>query len=153
MLIYIFSRTDHERRENASDILDEYLERMGGREAILAETKQAMQGKKRGRPASGAKNGTASKRSRQGDWADSETPPLGTRGAKPEWKVPAGSWEDHVKQLDAAQDEATGKLVVYLTWNGGQKTQHSTDVVYKRCPQKVLPSQDLVRPHPGLSDR
>jgi chromobox protein 1 len=131
-------------RENASDILDEYLERIGGRDAILAETKQAIQGKKRGRPATGAKNGITSKRSRQGDQADSETPPLTMRGAKPEWKVPAGSWEEHVKQLDAAQDESTGKLVVYLTWNNGQKTQHSTDVIYKRCPQKVLPSLDFL---------
>jgi chromobox protein 1 len=56
---------------------------------------------------------------------------------KATWKPPAGSWEDQIKDLDACEDEESGKLMVYLTWINGQKTQHETSVIYKRCPQKV----------------
>lgn len=30
-----------------------------------------------------------------------------------------------------------GKLVVFLNWKNGKKTKHNTDVIYRRCPQKV----------------
>lgn len=39
--------------------------------------------------------------------------------------------------LDACEDEESGKLMVYLSWKNGQKTQHPTNVIYQRCPQKV----------------
>ena len=59
------------------------------------------------------------------------------------WKPPAGSWEDEIEQLDACEDEDTGKLMVYLTWKNGHKTQHETKVIYRRCPQKVCHAHSL----------
>ncbi|KAI1649025.1 heterochromatin protein one [Daldinia loculata] len=119
--------------ENASDIVEEYLSRFGGLEKILDEGKSALKTKKRGRPASGTPtNGT--KRRRNESHPASETPPASNRA----WKPPVGSWEDEVESIDACHDEVRGKLVVYLTWKNGNKTQHDTKVVYKRCPQKML---------------
>jgi chromobox protein 1 len=53
------------------------------------------------------------------------------------WSPPSGSWDDHIESIDACEDESTGKLIVYLNWKNGQKTKHGTEVIYKRCPQKV----------------
>ena len=46
-------------RENASDVLEEYLKSVGGREKILEDAKAALKTKKRGRPSAGTPtNGT-----------------------------------------------------------------------------------------------
>ncbi|KAI1472226.1 heterochromatin protein one [Daldinia caldariorum] len=143
---------DHENlKENASDVLDEYLSSFGGLEKILEEGKTALKTKKRGRPASGTpSNGT--KRRRNGSHPASETPPASSRA----WKPPVGSWEDEVESIDACHDEVKGKLVVYLTWKNGNKTQHDTKVVYKRCPQKMLQYYEqrvkIVRADSGVND-
>ncbi|KAI1374476.1 heterochromatin protein one [Hypoxylon crocopeplum] len=120
-------------RENASDILEEYLKSVGGRQRILDETKTAVEKKKRGRPSTGTPvNGT--KRRRNGSHPASSTPPTSGRP----WQPPVGSWEDEVGAIDACHDENTGKLIVYVTWKNGHKTQHDTKVIYQRCPQKML---------------
>ncbi|KAI1208586.1 heterochromatin protein one [Annulohypoxylon truncatum] len=124
---------DENLKENASDVLEEYLKSVGGREKILEDAKTALKTKKRGRPASGTPTNGA-KRRRNGDHPDSATPPASGKA----WRVPVGSWEDEVESIDACHDENTGKLIVYLTWKNGQKTQHDTKVVYQRCPQKML---------------
>ncbi|KAK2074694.1 hypothetical protein P8C59_008882 [Phyllachora maydis] len=49
-----------------------------------------------------------------------------------------GHWEDHIARIDACEDEETNKLMIYLQWKNGQKTQHETKIVYQRCPQKML---------------
>jgi chromobox protein 1 len=99
----------------------------------MEEAQTALKTKKRGRPSMGTPvNGT--KRRRNGSHPASTTPPASSTRA---WKPPAGSWEDHVESIDACHDENTGKLIVYLTWKDGQKTQHDTKVIYQRCPQKV----------------
>jgi chromobox protein 1 len=94
--------------------------------------KGGLKSKKRGRPSSGTSSST--KRSKKNGDVDSDAP-LPVRNAP--WKPPAGSWEDHIAQLDACEDEESGKLMVYLTWKNGHKTQHETSVIYQRCPQKV----------------
>ncbi|KAI5861330.1 heterochromatin protein one [Durotheca rogersii] len=119
-------------RENASDILDIYLAKVGGRDKIIEEANAALKTKKRGRPAGASTNGT--KRRRNGSHPDSATPPTTGRS----WHPPVGSWEDEVESIDACHDENTGKLIVYLTWKNGHKTQHDTKVIYQRCPQKML---------------
>lgn len=125
---------DENLKENASDVLEEYLKSVGGREKILEDAKTALKTKKRGRPAASTPtNGT--KRRRNGSHPASETPPASSTRA---FKPPVGSWEDEVESIDACHDEVTGKLIVYLTWKNGQKTQHDTQIVYKRCPQKML---------------
>ncbi|KAK1827708.1 putative heterochromatin factor HP1 [Podospora conica] len=121
---------------DASLILTEYLESIGGREQLYADNAAALKTKKRGRASTGA-TAQAGKRSRKnGDHPSDGEPPATARAAT--WKPPAGSWEDHIAQLDACEDEETGKLMVYLTWKNGHKTQHETSIIYQRCPQKML---------------
>lgn len=117
--------------ENASDILTEYLQAHGGEDKILEESEKGVKGKKRGRPAASV---PAAGKRRKGDHPSDSTPPATTKA----WKPPAGSWEDEVQSIDACHDENSGKLIVYLTWKNGQKTQHETKVIYQRCPQKML---------------
>lgn len=125
--------------ENASDILAEYLLAHGGEDKILEESEKGVKGKKRGRPAASA---PAAGKRRKGDHPSDSTPPATTKA----WKPPAGSWEDEVQSIDACHDENSGKLIVYLTWKNGQKTQHETKVIYQRCPQKV---RNILLPYVG----
>ncbi|KAI1324369.1 hypothetical protein F5Y16DRAFT_381284 [Xylariaceae sp. FL0255] len=122
-------------KENATQVLEEYLESVGGRDKIIEESQTALKSKKRGRPSAGSAAVNGTKRRRNESHPDSATPPASATKA---WKPPAGSWEDDVESIDACQDEQTGKLVVYLTWKNGRKTQHDTKVIYQRCPQKML---------------
>ncbi|QUC16445.1 uncharacterized protein UV8b_00686 [Ustilaginoidea virens] len=115
-------------------ILDEYLESIGGRDKIFSQTEKAAKGKKRGRPASNSVAATA-KRARKNGTHPSETAPPATVKA---WAPPAGSWEEEIDTIDACEEEANGKLVVYLVWKNGKKTKHDTSVIYKKCPQKML---------------
>lgn len=121
------------RRDNASEILKEYLESVGGREKIIEDSQTATKTKKRGRPSGTPVNGSNKKSRRTGSHPASATPPASVT----EWRPPAGSWENDVAHLDARHDENTGRLVVYLTWKNGQKTQHDTKIIYARCPQQV----------------
>ncbi|KXJ85166.1 hypothetical protein Micbo1qcDRAFT_154398 [Microdochium bolleyi] len=88
-------------------------------------------GKKRRRPA--ISRAVAGKRRRANRRRD------GTQPASNEaWKPPAGLWEKKVKEIEAYLDETTGKLIAYLVWKSGQRTQHEMEDIYKRCPQKML---------------
>ncbi|KAF4125550.1 chromobox protein 1 [Geosmithia morbida] len=127
--------------ESAGDIVKSYLERIGGRQAILDETSKAARGKKRGRPTTTKttskqnSNAGSSKRPRGGGGSHprSSTPPVPAK-----WLPPSGSWEDEINDIDACEDEGKGKLIVYLNWKNGRKTKHDTSVIYKKCPQKML---------------
>ncbi|KAI1341263.1 heterochromatin protein one [Xylariaceae sp. FL0016] len=120
-------------KENATQALDDYLESVGGRAKIIEETRAGLKTKKRGRPAANTPTNGTKKRRNDGT---SETPPASASVRT--WKPPAGSWEDDIESIDACHDENTGKLIVYLTWKNGRKTQHDTKVIYQRCPQKML---------------
>ena len=128
-----------ERRETAPAILEAYLAKVGGKDALIeqwAEKKAQPKGKKRGRASTGT-NETAPKKGRKnGITTASVTPPAGVKHN--EFRPPTGSWEDEVVLIDACE-ETDGKVVVLLTWKGGEKTQHPLNQVYKRCPQKVRP--------------
>jgi len=128
-----------EHLDNSKDLLEEYLASIGGREALFAETTTALKTKKRGRQSSTPQ--TSGKRSRRENGthpADSDRP-ASVEAAL--WRPPPGSWENDIADLDACEDEETGKLMVYLTWKNGKKTQHETPVIYQRCPQKVCFTQ------------
>jgi hypothetical protein len=126
-------------RETASKILNEYLAKVGGKEAILAawqEKKEtAKKGKKRGRASTSNEATNGTKRGKKNGHPRDESPPLSA--SKAEWKPPTGSWEEHVTGIDACEGN-DNNVVVYLTWKGGHKTQHPLAAVYKRCPQKML---------------
>jgi hypothetical protein len=135
------------RRQNAAVVLNDYLASVGGRDKIVGESQTALKTKKRGRPSAGGTPANGTKRRRNDDHPASATPPASTRA----WKPPQGSWEDDVESIDACHDEHTGKLMVYLTWKNGQKTQHDTKVIYQRCPQKVCKSPEATSASCSLS--
>lgn len=124
-------------RENASEALHAYFKKIGGREKIFEETKEALAKRKR-KNASATPSETKRSRKSNGHPLES-TPPASAKAV--EWKPPSGSWEDEVDTADMCQDEDSGNFIVYLTWKNGKKTQHPKEVVYRRCPQKVI-SQD-----------
>ncbi|KAF4998083.1 hypothetical protein FDECE_11891 [Fusarium decemcellulare] len=122
--------------QNASEILEEYFERHGGREKIFEETDKASKTKKRRRTTNGTPSTTSTtKRSRRTNAHPASTTPPAT---SKKWSPPAGSWEDEIDTIDACEDEGSGKLIVYLIWKNGQKTKHDTQIIYKKCPQKML---------------
>jgi chromobox protein 1 len=125
-------------RETASKILNEYLAKVGGKEAILAAWQDkkdtAKKKKKRGRAGTSAEETNGTKRGKRNGHPKDGSPPVSA--SKAEWKPPTGNWEDLVTGIDACEGN-DNNVVVYLTWKGGHKTQHPLAQVYKRCPQKV----------------
>ncbi|KAF4345707.1 chromatin-associated swi6 [Fusarium beomiforme] len=123
-------------QESAQEILDAYFAKFGGREKLFEETETAAKTKKRRRATTNGTPSTAAsttKRSRREHPANSATPATAKR-----WSPPAGSWEEEIETIDACEDEGSGKLIVYLIWKNGRKTKHDTEVIYKKCPQKML---------------
>ncbi|KAK2041334.1 chromo domain-containing protein [Colletotrichum somersetense] len=127
-------------KEGASEILEEYLQKLGGREALFEQKSKAKTTKKRGRPSGSSATPPAStKKSKRNGHPAESTPSASSKEAKSKaWTLPSGSWEEEVESIDACEDEESGSLIIYLNWRNGQKTKHSKDVVYKRCPQKML---------------
>ncbi|KAJ4420648.1 hypothetical protein N0V82_004213 [Gnomoniopsis sp. IMI 355080] len=116
---------------------DEYYESIGGKEKIFEQTKKALNGRKRQRQSKSATPVETTKAAKkQKSHPLDSTPPASAKAA--EWKPPSGSWEDHVETVDMCQDENDGTFIVYLTWKNGKKTQHPKEVIYRRCPQKML---------------
>ena len=114
-------------------ILEEYWEKIGGRDKVFEESEKAVTTKKRGRAPGGGAAGASKRRKNVDHPADSESPASLQAVA---FKPPAGSWEDGVDVVDMYRDE-NGALMVYLTWKSGDKTQHAARQAYQRCPQKV----------------
>ncbi|KAF2741868.1 chromo-domain-containing protein [Sporormia fimetaria CBS 119925] len=116
-----------ENLEGAIDVLNEYLDSIGGRSEL-----------------GGAKKGT--KRGRKSAAAESEAAtPATTKRAKKEkeWSPPPGSWEPEVDYIDTVMeniDAKTGEPQKYalLVWHNQKKTQHPLQHVYAKCPQKML---------------
>ncbi|WYZ37796.1 hypothetical protein EsH8_II_001302 [Colletotrichum jinshuiense] len=127
-------------KDGASEILEEYLRKLGGREKLFEEKSKAKTTKKRGRPSTSSTTppATSKKSKRNGHPAESTPSVTATAAKSKAWTLPSGSWEDDVESIDACEDETSGSLIIYLNWRNGQKTKHSKEVVYKRCPQKML---------------
>ncbi|KAM0278989.1 hypothetical protein ACHAQH_004856 [Verticillium albo-atrum] len=122
--------------EGAPEIIADYYKSVGSRALILEESRKGKETKKRGRPASTTPAASSKRARKDRDHPADGTPPASATANN--WKPPSGSWEDDVTTIDACEDEDTGKLIVYLNWKNGHKTKHTTDVIYKRCPQKML---------------
>lgn len=128
--------------ETVPEILEEYLRKVGGKDKILQQWRAPKKpaggnGKKRCRAStpSPANRTPAGKGRKNGSRPASSTPQAGVKDV--EFKQPTSSWENEVVGIDACEGSAGG-VVVYLTWKGGQKSQHLLAQVYKRCPQKML---------------
>ncbi|KAJ0307784.1 hypothetical protein COL516b_003754 [Colletotrichum fioriniae] len=118
-------------KEGASEILEEYLKKLGGREALFEEKTKAKTTKKRGRPsASSSTPPASSKRGKRNGHPAESTPPVSAKEAKAKaWTLPSGSWEDDVESIDACEDEESGSIIIYLNWRNGQKTKHPKEVM------------------------
>ena len=124
----------------ADEILNSYLESVGGREAIFNQGEAVRKARKRGRKRGRASTATETaekpngRKSRKSSHPASSTPPASLDDVI--FKPPSGSWEEIVQGIDACEG-TDGQVMVFLSWPGGHKTQHPLDQVYKRCPQKV----------------
>lgn len=126
-----------ENLETAPRMLDDYLASVGGKEAIISAWEEKKSGavkksKKRGRVSTTTEGVNGSKRGKKAHPATEGLP-----ASAKEFKPPSGNWEEEVVGIDACEG-SEGSIVVYLTWKGGEKTQHPLQQVYKRCPQKML---------------
>ncbi|UZP37735.1 hypothetical protein NXS19_005551 [Fusarium pseudograminearum] len=108
-------------RESAQEILDKYFNKLGGREKLLRRRKP------RPKRRNAAELRTAL-----------PTPLFQQQSDLDQWSPPVGSWEDEIESIELEEDESIGKIIVYLRWKNGKKTKHDTDVVYRKCPQKML---------------
>ncbi|PQE25422.1 chromo domain-containing protein [Rutstroemia sp. NJR-2017a BBW] len=119
---------------HALDEQEFLMEKLQGKRDEIAEKKQ---GKKRGRRSTGASTpqNSGKKSRRNGTHPASQTPPLAAKEAQ--FAPPSGSWEDKVVDIEAMAG-TDNEVIVYLTWEGGHKSQHPLHQVYKRCPQRGL---------------
>ncbi|KAF2205347.1 hypothetical protein GQ43DRAFT_437069 [Delitschia confertaspora ATCC 74209] len=111
----------------AVEVLKEYFDSIGGR----PEPGQP-KSKKRSRKSRGAES-------------ESATPAQATKRAKreKEWSPPPGSWENDVTEIETVDErlnEETGEMSRwgYVSWRNGNHTQHPLEIIYRKCPQKML---------------
>lgn len=127
-------------RENASEILSDYIAKIGGRQKLF---EKPTKGKKRGRQRASASPTTATKRSRKSeDHPADREPPAEVQNV---FKPPAGSWEEEVVDVEMFRGD-DGELRVFLTWRNGSKSQHAAQQAYLRCPQRVSRTRDAPSP-------
>ncbi|SPJ79167.1 related to chromatin-associated swi6 protein [Fusarium torulosum] len=119
---------------SGDEILNEYFDTIGGRHKIFEESNRAAKTKRR-IPTTNGTFGTRLRRLRQNKVHVTDETLLAT--AK-KWSPPSGSWEDEIETIDACEKDNDGYLIVYIIWKNGQKTKHGTEIVYKKCPQKML---------------
>ncbi|KFA53717.1 hypothetical protein S40293_09647 [Stachybotrys chartarum IBT 40293] len=111
---------------SGDEILNEYYDKIGGRDKLFEGSNGVAKTTKRRLTTDGTL-AVMSKRLKETEVA-----------ARKQWIPPSGSWEDEVETINACEQDNNGKLVVFLIWKNGQKTKHGTQVIYKKCPQKML---------------
>ncbi|KAL4886992.1 hypothetical protein BJY04DRAFT_176994 [Aspergillus karnatakaensis] len=127
--------------EGATDALEEYFKKLGGR----PEKPQAKKRKSMGRPPKSEKSAPEEKekpepKRRRKSRADDEDSPAAEDKANqeaPEWVPKSKSWENEVKAVDTIVRESDG-LVAYLHWNNDKKSKVSIETCYTKCPRKML---------------
>lgn len=119
---------------SGDEILNEYFDTIGGRDKIFKESDRAAKTKK-GRQTT---NGTFSTRPKRLQRNEAHVGDETLLATTKQWNPPSGSWEDEIETIGACEEDDNGKLIVYLIWKNGQKTKHETQIIYKKCPQKML---------------
>ena len=84
--------------------------------------------------ASGSKRGRAS----AGTSGGVKNQVKDSNGNVVKWNAPKGSWEKEVIAVDTLEMGEDGKLKGFIVWAGGHKSQHPTNVLNEKCPQKML---------------
>lgn len=129
--------------EGANELLQEYYEKVGGREFVMSGKKKP--GKRGRQPKSSTPQENESKRRKAVDISEPGTPqsvkdiPRADTREYPEqapFVPPASSWEEEVQSIDAVEN-VEGDYRVYLKWNNGKMSVHPREMCNKRCPQKV----------------
>ncbi|KAH7109725.1 hypothetical protein B0J13DRAFT_462764, partial [Dactylonectria estremocensis] len=119
---------------SGDEILNQYFDTIGGRDKIFEESDRAAKAKKDRQMTNGTFS-TRPKRLQQNEAHVGDETLLATTK---QWNPPLGSWEDEIETIGACEEDDNGKLIVYLIWKNGQKTKHETQIIYKKCPQKVV---------------
>ncbi|EXL64828.1 hypothetical protein FOPG_18928 [Fusarium oxysporum f. sp. conglutinans race 2 54008] len=119
---------------SGDEILNEYFNAIGGRDKIFEESNRAVRTKKRRRTT----NGIFSTRPKRLQRNEAHVGNKTLLAVMKKWSPPSGSWEDEIEKIDACEEDENGKLIVYLIWKNGQKTNHGTQIIYEKCPQKML---------------
>lgn len=116
-----------ENLEAASEVLEEYISSIGGRDMLATARKTP---KKRGRQSTTNSSPSQSQNGRKVRKVESEVdePP----------KLPPGNWEDLIEHIDTMEKSVDGVLHVLLTFKTGQRVKQPVSTVYLRCPQKML---------------
>jgi hypothetical protein len=118
----------------AKDILNAYIDSIGGKPTPKQQKTPAKRGAKRKSiPAQDTANAPASttkKRARKSSNAV-DTPKTVSR--------PEGTWEDDVQYIDCIEEneEEDGGISAFVVWNDDTKSRYSIKVVRQKCPQKV----------------
>lgn len=125
--LYVF--TNNHCSEAASEILDEYISSIGGRDNL-----EKVRAKKRGRQSTNGtpSNGKKMRKVEHEDSKDEEAELVSKVG-----KIPPGNWEDLIKNIDTMDKAIDGTLQVLLTFKDGLRIRQPVSTVYLRCPQKV----------------
>ncbi|KAI8710509.1 Chromo domain-containing protein [Fusarium sp. LHS14.1] len=113
------------------DILKEYFAAIGGR----PKEPGRMAGTKRCAQTTNDTSGIRPKRSRRSKAHITDDTSLATTK---KWSPPLGSWEDEVENIDGGEEDDNKKLIIHVIWKNGRETKHDAQVIYKKCPQKML---------------
>lgn len=121
----------------AQEILSEYLQKHGGREALLAGKKRKAQDSPQVKV---EKDGRGNKK-KAPDVSNSMVDEERMAG-----RFPPGSWENAIASIDYIEestDPRSSQLVryAYVHWSDGKDpvhTRHTLNTLYKKCPQRML---------------
>ncbi|KAL1297806.1 hypothetical protein AAFC00_006336 [Neodothiora populina] len=127
-----------EHLSGASEVLEEYFKKVGGRPVF--------------KPATPAAKGRGRKRKSQG--AEDTPDPVSaaksnkkrkSNGAAHEPPLPVGSWEDEIECVNVLEQKPVIKngkeqmeYIAFTTWKSGKQIAHSVVTLRQKCPQKLL---------------
>ncbi|SLM36986.1 Chromo domain/shadow [Lasallia pustulata] len=145
-----------ENLSGASELLQEYWEKIGGKPTAIKGTK------KRGRQSTGEaitpdtskkpKIAPKTERKNLGTKKSRQSLPdvslVGTEAPEEGWKPPEGSWEDHIQSVETVEKDDDDNLWAYVIWNHRTsegkfiRSRHPADKgersCYEKCPKKML---------------
>ena len=132
-------------REGATEVVEEYFDRLGGRPEPDEDGKPKKGKRKQSSTGSAVEakgtSGRGRKKAKVENGADDDDT-NGKAKSAPKWEPPKGTWEHEIMNIDCIEeelDEATNenKRVGFVMWNNGKKSKHSLKILNGKCPQKV----------------
>jgi chromobox protein 1 len=128
-------------RASAKESLKAYYKKIGGKPEKPTGAKSATKKRKANSIPGGTRGGKRGK-SETPEVSSSRKKKSGNTVVKDEFKLPKGSWEDQVANIDtieeALDDKGHMQRFVYVMWENGNKTRHQLKTVNEKCPQRML---------------